>query len=90
LRKFELFRVGPRELRLTARTRFDSRNFQLDRLAGKWATDLKRDPADVHKEIERILADHTSAPLGGPVGEKIVNVLEVNLELHKRFGAPPS
>jgi K+-transporting ATPase ATPase C chain len=59
-------------------------------VAGKWAADLKRDPAEVQKEIERILAEHTSAPLAGLFGEKIVNVLEVNLELNERFGAPPS
>ena len=29
-----------------------------------------------------------SAPFYGLVGEKMVNVLEVNLELRKRFGAP--
>jgi potassium-transporting ATPase KdpC subunit len=68
----------------------DNAHFQLERVAGKWASDLKRDPADVQKEIERILADHTSAPLGGLVGEKVVNVLEVNLDLRKHFGDPAS
>jgi K+-transporting ATPase ATPase C chain len=64
--------------------------FQLDRVASKWATNLNRDPADVQKEIQRILDDHTSAPFGGLVGEKVVNVLEVNLDLRKHFGEPTS
>jgi K+-transporting ATPase ATPase C chain len=68
----------------------ENARFQLERVAGKWAADLKRNPAEVQKEIERVLADHTSAPFAGLFGEKIVNVLEVNLELNRRFGAPPS
>ena len=68
----------------------ENARYQLDRVAGKWAADLKRDPADVQKEIEGILKAHTSAPFGGLVGEKLVNVLEVNLELRKHFGAPAS
>jgi K+-transporting ATPase ATPase C chain len=68
----------------------DNARYQLDRVSGKWAADLRRDPVEVQKEIERILADHTSAPFGGLFGEKIVNVLEVNLELQKHFGAPAS
>ena len=62
--------------------------FQLDRVAAKWADDKKRDPAELRKEIESILADRAFAPWGGSIGEKIVNVLEVNLELHKRYGDP--
>jgi K+-transporting ATPase ATPase C chain len=66
----------------------DNAKFQLDRVAGKWATNLKKDPAAVKKEIERILQENASAPLGGLVGEPYVNVLEINLELRKRYGAP--
>jgi potassium-transporting ATPase KdpC subunit len=62
--------------------------FQLDRVASKWAVDTKRDPAMVHKEIEQILQNDASAPLGGLAGEKLINVLEVNLELRKQYGAP--
>jgi K+-transporting ATPase ATPase C chain len=62
--------------------------FQLDRVAAKWADDKKRDVADVRKEIEEILQTDASAPWGGLIGEKLVNVFEVNLELHKRFGDP--
>jgi K+-transporting ATPase ATPase C chain len=61
--------------------------FQLDRVAGKWAQNLKRDPAEVRKEIEAMLQTHASSPGGGLFGEPIVNVLELNLELRKRYGA---
>jgi K+-transporting ATPase ATPase C chain len=62
--------------------------FQLDRVSAKWAGDVKRDTGEVRKEIDQILQGNASAPFGGLVGEKFVNVLEVNLELCKRYGAP--
>ena len=62
--------------------------FQLDRVAAKWAADLKRDPAAVRGEIAGILRRHTLAPWNGLIGEKLVNVLEVNLELRKQYGQP--
>ena len=62
--------------------------FQLDRVAAKWAEDAKRDVADIRKEIDQILQANAAAPFGGLVGEKFVNVLEVNLELRKRYGVP--
>jgi len=62
--------------------------FQLDRVASKWAADTKRDPATVKAEIEQILQANSLAPLGGIAGEKMVNVLEVNLALRKQYGAP--
>ena len=61
---------------------------QLDRVAAKWADDTKRDAGEVRKEIDGILQANASAPFGGLVGEKFVNVLEVNLELCKRYGVP--
>ncbi len=64
--------------------------FQLERVAPKWAADLKRQPAEVRQEIEEILQKNAAAPWEGLAGEKFVNVLEVNLELHKKYGAPPS
>ncbi|MFZ0051166.1 MAG: potassium-transporting ATPase subunit C, partial [Desulfobaccales bacterium] len=64
--------------------------FQLERVASKWAADLKRQPEEVRKEIEQILQKNAEAPWEGLAGEKFVNVLEVNLELHKRYGAPSS
>lgn len=62
--------------------------FQLERVASKRAETLKRDPAVLQKEIEQILQENASAPWGGLAGEKFVNVLEVNLELDKRYGTP--
>jgi potassium-transporting ATPase KdpC subunit len=35
-----------------------------------------------------MLQEKARAPWGGMIGEKLVNVLDVNLELHKRFGDP--
>lgn len=66
----------------------DNAEFQLDRVASKWAADLKRDPVEVRAEIEKILQNDASAPLGGLFGEKMVDVLQINLELTKRYGAP--
>jgi K+-transporting ATPase ATPase C chain len=62
--------------------------YQLDRVASKWAANLKRDPGAVRKEIEQILQKNASAPWFGLAGEKFVKVLEVNLELRKRYGTP--
>lgn len=62
--------------------------YQLDRVAAAWAKDTKRDPATVHAEIGALLRQQAHAPFGGLVGEPLVNVLEVNLELRRRFGAP--
>ncbi len=62
--------------------------YQLGRVVSQWAADLKRDPAAVRKEIEQILQENASAPFEGLAGEKFINVLEVNLELRKRYGAP--
>ena len=64
--------------------------FQLDRVAGKWAANLKRDPTQVRGEIEQMLQGNASAPFAGLIGEKMVNVLEVNLQLRQRYGAPSS
>ena len=61
--------------------------FQLDRVASKWAADTKGDPATVRNDIEGILQAKAFAPFGGLAGEKLVNVLEVNLELRKKYGA---
>lgn len=59
--------------------------FQLDRVAAKWAEILKADPELIRKEILALLLKHASSPLGGLAGEKFINVLEMNLELHKLF-----
>jgi len=62
--------------------------YQLDRVASKWATDTKRDPSAVRAEVEQMLQAKAKAPFDGIAGEKMVNVLEVNLELRNRYGAP--
>lgn len=62
--------------------------YQLDRVAAKWAADTKGDPAQVHSQIELILQADAFAPMGGLFGEKMINVLQVNLELRQKYGAP--
>ena len=59
--------------------------YQLDRVAAKWATETKRDPAEVGKEIEAILRSKKEAPLMGLAGLDLVNVLEVNLAVRQRY-----
>jgi K+-transporting ATPase ATPase C chain len=66
----------------------ENAEFQLDRVAGKWAQDLKRDPAQVKSEIEAMIKAQTFSPGDGFFGAPIVNVLELNLALRKRYGAP--
>ena len=65
----------------------ENAEFQLDRVSSKWALLTHRDQARVRAEIQSILDANELAPLKGLVGEKIVNVLEVNIELNKRFKA---
>jgi K+-transporting ATPase ATPase C chain len=66
----------------------DNALFQLDRVAAQWAKDTNRDPAQVRREIQSLLEQSASAPGGGLFGPKVVNVLEVNLALRARYGAP--
>jgi K+-transporting ATPase ATPase C chain len=68
----------------------ENAEYQLDRVSGKWAQDLKRDPAQVRSEIDQLVHEHAFAPMHGLFGEHIINVLEVNLELRKRYGTPPA
>ena len=63
--------------------------FQLDRVAAKWATDLERDPPQVKQEIETLLRSHTFSPGGGLFGEPIVNVLELNSSCVGATAPPP-
>jgi len=66
----------------------DNAMYQLDRVAAAWAKDANRDPKAVAGEIQTVLHDNASAAFGGLIGEQLVNVLEVNLELRRRYGAP--
>jgi potassium-transporting ATPase KdpC subunit len=59
--------------------------YQLDRVAGKWAAEMKLEPAAARGKIESVLREHAEAPLGGLVGVEMVNVLEVNLALRQLF-----
>jgi K+-transporting ATPase ATPase C chain len=52
--------------------------YQLDGVAEARAKEAKRDVAEVREVIEGILKKHSFTPLGGLVGEPLVNVLEVN------------
>jgi K+-transporting ATPase ATPase C chain len=61
--------------------------YQLDRVAGKWAETTNQEPAQVKQEIEVLIKEKSSAPLGGLVGVEMVNVLELNLALKDRFGS---
>jgi K+-transporting ATPase ATPase C chain len=66
----------------------ENAEFQLTRVAGKWAQDLKRDPAQIKQAIEAMLQQHAFSPGDGLFGEPVINVLEINLALRNRFGAP--
>jgi K+-transporting ATPase ATPase C chain len=59
--------------------------YQLGRVAGKWAEKTHQKKEQVRAEIETLLDRRAEAPLGGLVGVKLVNVLEVNLALRERY-----
>jgi K+-transporting ATPase ATPase C chain len=69
------------------------------RMAAAWAKKLaakKKLPAEgthrkaladrCHQEITALVEERASAPLGGLVGVRLVNVLEANVELNRRMG----
>jgi potassium-transporting ATPase KdpC subunit len=66
----------------------DNAEFQLDRVASKWAADTNKDAASIRKDIDQMLQDNAEAPFGGLAGDKMVNVLQVNLQLRQKYGAP--
>ncbi len=66
----------------------ENARFQLDRVAAAWAKDTRADPAQVRRDIETILRQKAFAPGAALWGVPMVNVLEVNLELRKKFGEP--
>jgi potassium-transporting ATPase KdpC subunit len=68
----------------------ENAEFQLDRVANKWAQDLKRNPAQLKTEIQLMLDARQFSPGGGLFGVPVINVLEMNLALRERYGAPPS
>lgn len=58
---------------------------QLERVAKAIAQIVQRDITEVHDEVAQIMQDKTLAPFGGLAGDALVNVLELNLELKKRY-----
>jgi potassium-transporting ATPase KdpC subunit len=65
----------------------DSALYQLDRVAGAWAKKANKDESQVHSEIEKMLRQSATSPLGGTVGVPLVNVLETNLSLRNLYDA---
>jgi K+-transporting ATPase ATPase C chain len=59
---------------------------QLDGVAEEWAKRTNKSKDQIRDEIKQLLEQKTEAPLGGLVGVKLINVLEMNLELELRFG----
>ncbi len=63
--------------------------YQLPRVAGKWAELTGADLATVRGDIEALLHKHARAPMLGLAGVPLVNVVEVNLELHRKLQRAP-
>lgn len=61
--------------------------YQLDRVATK-RTPVNGDAAKVRADIEALAKKHSFTPLSGLVGEPLVNVLELNIELDQQFPVP--
>lgn len=60
---------------------------QLDRVVSAWAVKKNLDPSQVRDTVQAVLNEAAFAPLAGLAGgEPLVNVLETNLALGRRFG----
>jgi K+-transporting ATPase ATPase C chain len=59
--------------------------YQLPRVTTKWAELTGADVATVRREIEDVLRRHSHAPMQGLAGVALVNVVEINFELHDRY-----
>jgi K+-transporting ATPase ATPase C chain len=68
----------------------DNALYQADRVAAQWAKATHREPAVIRQEIEKLLQQQATAPFGGLVGGKLINVLDINLALQQRYGAQPA
>jgi K+-transporting ATPase ATPase C chain len=64
----------------------DNALYQLDRVVGAWAKKTNKEEGQMRAEIEKLLRDSTTSPLGGVAGVPLVNVLETNLALRARYG----
>jgi K+-transporting ATPase ATPase C chain len=59
---------------------------QSERVARAWAAKSGKDLAEVNATVDQVLEQNAARPLGGVAGEvPLVNVLEVNLELSRRW-----
>jgi K+-transporting ATPase ATPase C chain len=63
--------------------------YQLDRVAAR-RTPPNGDTAKVRADIEALVRKHSFTPLSGLIGEPLVNVLELNIELDQQFPVPPA
>lgn len=63
--------------------------YQIDRVAAK-RTAPGGDAEKVRAGIEALARKHSFIPLSGLVGEPLVNVLELNVELDQQFPVPPA
>ena len=59
--------------------------WQLDRVAAAWAKKTGKTESELHDQIGQLLRAKSYAPLGGLVGARLVNVLEINLILRDRY-----
>lgn len=64
---------------------YENAEYQLDRVATQWAKLLNRNPTDLQIEIRKILKSNAASECRCLVGEQFINVLEVNLELQKKY-----
>lgn len=63
--------------------------YQLDRVAAK-RTPPGGDTAKLRADIETLVKKHAFTPLSGLIGEPLVNVLELNIDLDTQFPVPPA
>jgi len=63
--------------------------YQLDRVVDERLKNTKRVKEKVRGDVQKILEKHSFTPLSGLIGEPLVNVLAVNIELDKDFPMAP-
>lgn len=61
---------------------------QLKRISNALAKKLNRDANDIRMEIKKIIHDNSYKPLGGLVGEELVNVLKLNICINQQYVLP--
>ena len=59
--------------------------WQLDRVAAAWAKKTHGEKETIRGDIQKLIDQKSYSPLGGLVGEPLVNVLEINLALRDTF-----